>query len=1169
MASKILIAWKNSDSDDSATYAFDRSYTVGDYTVQLLMRPTELQGFLDQTESTIESGDFIFDEGGSFFNYPVLTGKTFSLTGSVIGEGCDYDVPYSFWESMLAEVTGDDGLGTFDLYLAFGETWETRDTASTRTIEARLTAPATTTWTGRSSFDFSLEIKSEDTGWEGTSESISIWDPITVEAGKGISVTASGTTYTVATTGSGEESYGTGSSATGTDSTAIGASAVAGDGSTALGSGADASAEGSDALGAGASAEVSWAVAVGAGSVATTAETVSFGTGDSTDTATYVYILVEDDEGEETYEVTDMESLADGETYYVLESDGSYTAYTYEDSDDEDETTYVYVLDDDGNYVLTDMESLTDGETYYVLESDGSYTERTYEESDSGDSDDSETESAPATRRLVNVSEGEDGTDAVNVDQLTEVEEEVDALGTRVTNVEAELVETQADVQANADAIANIALSVPTVSAGTSNVNIVMTDATDEVALDYAVDVTAVSVEAGDNVTVTSAETTETTVDENGNEVEFATATVYTVDGRDTVVAAGDNITVAKSTNGNTTTYTITGEAGTSSGSGEVCIGTTNCLTIDDDGCLVTTGSLGNTYTTGIVMGTDSTASGDYSSALGYGNTASGYYSSAVGYRNTASANYSSAVGNQSTASNGYTMAVGYHSHAYGYNSFAAGIGQYATSSSEGTLSYNYAYGMNSTAVGISNIAGNSGYTDSTSYAYQTAVGYRNTASGDSSSALGRSNTASGSSSLALGRGNTASGSYSSAVGNANTASGSYSSALGRSNTASGSYSSAVGYLNTASGTYSSAVGRDNTASGNYSSAVGYYNTADGAGSLAVGYDNIARESYSSAVGYANDSSGYMTHVFGDSNTIDDSVDYSCILANYGSVGYSNRVKLGGSNNGTVAYYGTLVSVSDERDKSNVEKLGIGATEFLNAITPVTFGWNPRKPCTKKEAESELSNAKDALDELKATEDAARETYEDARAKREEAERGKEEYERFVEEREQRETEAVAAAAEEENSPEDGEIESEAVATVEEAEAVGEEEPEEVTEEDVAEAQAAEEEAGAVLATAVGEREAAEKVKRAKEQKLGYINAINSYPDEPDRIGFTAQNIQEALSACGYDEEMGKLVIEDNEEMEDFSIERLAVNYIGFIPILVKAVQELSARIDELEAAQS
>ena len=1171
MAGKILIAWKNSDSE--TTYGFDRDYTVGDYTVSLRLHPSELQGFLDQTESTIESGDFIFDEGGSFFNYPVLTGKTFSLTGTVYGGECDYAVPFAFWETMLGEVTGDDGLATFDLLMAFGDSWDSYDEKSARTIEARLVSPATTTWTGRSSFDFSLEMKSEDTGWEGTSESISIWDPITVEAGKGISVTASGTTYTVATTGSGEESYGTGSSATGTDSTAIGTSAVAGDGSTALGSGADASAEDSDALGSGASAEVSWAVAVGAGSVATTAETVSFGTGNSVDTATYVYILATDDEGEESYEVIDMESLEDGETYYILESDGSYTACTYEDSGDEDEITYAYVLDDDGNYVLTDMDDLSDGETYYVLESDGTYTERTYEESDGDDDDGSEEETAPATRRLVNVSEGEDGTDAVNVDQLTEVADEVDALGDRVTNVEADLVETQADVQANADAIANISLSVPTVSAGTSNVNVEMTDATDEVALDYAVDVTAVSVAAGDNVTVTSEETTETTVDENGDEVEFTTAVAYTIDGRDTVVAAGDNITVAESTDGNTTTYTITGKAGTSSGSGDLCIGTTNCLTTDDDGCLVTTGSLGNAYITGVVMGTDSAASGDYSSALGYSNTASGSRSSALGYSNTASGTDSSAVGYSNTASRSYSSAVGLYSRAYGYNSLAVGIGRYATSSSAGTAAYNYAYGLNSTAVGICNVAGNSSYTGSTSYAYQTAVGYRNTASGTQSSALGYLNTASGS--------------YSSGVGYSNTASGDGSSAVGCYNTASGDDSSALGVSNTASGTESSALGVSNTASGSWSSALGYYNTiTDDSESFYV-YKNVfgVNSSISILEGTEN-SSGYALSVFGANshiaNTDSGNSIYGDLICGHNDYIYdsfysgifgrgctidggtctyaigqgasnstSYSIQLGGSSNKYIRYYGTLTSLSDERDKSNIEELGIDATALLNEISAVDFNYDRQKPCTKKQAASELSAAKSASEEAESALDEMREAREKYVSAEEEAQRAEEEN--------PSEGTGEVAAAVEDTESEDGEA---AALTAAEAREKANEaaaalaELDEVTEDDVEEA-----------------RRAAQKARikmRSKENLVELIDSINSMPDEETKhIGLTAQNVQAALESAGLGADWGTLVSEAPEVVDDYTVEHLTVNYIGFIPILIKAVQELSARIDELEAAQS
>lgn len=75
------------------------------------------------------------------------------------------------------------------------------------------------------------------------------------------------------------------------------------------------------------------------------------------------------------------------------------------------------------------------------------------------------------------------------------------------------------------------------------------------------------------------------------------------------------------------------------------------------------------------------------------------------------------------------------------------------------------------------------------------------------------------------------------------------------------------------------------------------------------------------------------------------------------------------------------------------------------------------------------------------------------------------------------------------------------------------------------------------------------------------------------RIGVSAQQVQEALVAVYGDASYANLVNDnlydiDPETIPDGVENQLTVNYEGFIPFLIKAVQELSARVKELEEVQ-
>lgn len=76
-----------------------------------------------------------------------------------------------------------------------------------------------------------------------------------------------------------------------------------------------------------------------------------------------------------------------------------------------------------------------------------------------------------------------------------------------------------------------------------------------------------------------------------------------------------------------------------------------------------------------------------------------------------------------------------------------------------------------------------------------------------------------------------------------------------------------------------------------------------------------------------------------------------------------------------------------------------------------------------------------------------------------------------------------------------------------------------------------------------------------------------------NRIGVSAQQVQEALEAVYGDASYANIVNDnfhdlDPETIPDGLENRLTVNYEGFIPFLIKAIQELSAKVKELEGIQ-
>ena len=149
---------------------------------------------------------------------------------------------------------------------------------------------------------------------------------------------------------------------------------------------------------------------------------------------------------------------------------------------------------------------------------------------------------------------------------------------------------------------------------------------------------------------------------------------------------------------------------------------------------------------------------------------------------------------------------------------------------------------------------------------------YQTTASGVYSTAIGINTTASGGASTAMGDNTTASGDYSTAMGVFTTASGDESTAMGYQTTASGYTSTAMGYGTTASGYDSTAMGRSTEASGYDSTAMGRSTEASGYASTAMGRETTASGSISTVLGYNTTASDYGSLVIGQYNLLGSTV---------------------------------------------------------------------------------------------------------------------------------------------------------------------------------------------------------------------------------------------------------------------------------------------------------
>ena len=276
------------------------------------------------------------------------------------------------------------------------------------------------------------------------------------------------------------------------------------------------------------------------------------------------------------------------------------------------------------------------------------------------------------------------------------------------------------------------------------------------------------------------------------------------------------------------------------------------------------TGSFSMNRKTGTVVGVNSHAEGERT-------TASGGRSHAEGYQAIASGEYSHAEGNDTTASGGESHAEGERTTASGGRSHAEGSETVASGE------YSHAEGLRTTA----------------SREQSHAEGYHTTASGEASHAEGYLTTASGFCSHAEGYQSRSRGKYSHAEGGSTNA---FSSVVTTTNPTTDSIITAweTKKFSVAHGFYSHIEGQDNLALGDYSHAEGYWTTAKGNNShaegdatIASGYSSHAEGSYTTASGSQSHAEGDHTtangegsHVQGKYNIEDTSNTYADIIGN-------------------------------------------------------------------------------------------------------------------------------------------------------------------------------------------------------------------------------------------------------------------------------------------------
>ena len=318
----------------------------------------------------------------------------------------------------------------------------------------------------------------------------------------------------------------------------------------------------------------------------------------------------------------------------------------------------------------------------------------------------------------------------------------------------------------------------------------------------------------------------------------------------------------------------------------------------------------------GLALGYNTNASSTGTTAIGNGASASGSDSTAIGQSAAASVVDSTAIG-QSAA------ALGVASTALGRSASALGVSSTALGRSASAL------GVSSTALGRS---------ASASVLDSTAIGDNAVASGSFATALGQSASASGSDSTAIGQSAAALGVASTAIGQSAAALGVASTVIGQGASASGASSTALGYSAVASNSDATAIGHTAAASDYNTTALGRSAAASNSGATAIGHTAAASDYNTTAIGQTAAALGEDSTALGANANAN--YDHTTALGAGAAVTSSNQLQLGNSTTTTYAY-GAVQDRSDKRDKTDVHNSDLGL-EFIQKLRPVKFRWDYR-----------------------------------------------------------------------------------------------------------------------------------------------------------------------------------------------------------------------------------
>lgn len=359
--------------------------------------------------------------------------------------------------------------------------------------------------------------------------------------------------------------------------------------------------------------------------------------------------------------------------------------------------------------------------------------------------------------------------------------------------------------------------------------------------------------------------------------------------------------------------------------------------------------------TNATALGRSTNATGEYSTTIGAFSNAKGANSSALGDYSLASGDHSSALGSRTNASSGYATVLGAYANVSGNHATAIGAGENYAVSANARGNESVAIGYSSMANGGSSIA--IGYGSNSPGANSVAIGASAVAS-THAVALGISATATSSGTIAIGSGANANSSTSGsiaigrnslsnsagtvAVGECAAANNSWASAFGRSSAASGVQSVAVGYGTRASNSYSTAVGTFANAAGDYAIAIGggsspaANNTAAKAyneGSIAIGFNATVNATSSIAIGRSAFATSSSAIAIGTGSTAVDVTSLSI-----GWMANSNGTDSVAIGSQSTTYDSYDVSIGHSVTSQGVGSIAIGYLSKTNAADSIAIG---------------------------------------------------------------------------------------------------------------------------------------------------------------------------------------------------------------------------------------